>query len=205
MHVFVETNYILELAFQQEDYLACERILAGAQARRYTLHVPHYALAEVFEVLRRKRHNRAEHQTYVLQEVQQHLREADADAPNLDSLVQLLINLLQARTQAQISRVFDLVARLTEVAPGPALTAAIVREAEVAQSRYGLEAQDALVWASVLAGLRELPPAQPKLLVTRNDSDFKKPDIIEALRSLNCHLIANFRAAADRLAQGTQG
>lgn len=200
MHVFVESNFILELAFQQEDSLACERILAGAQAGHYTLHVPQYALAEVFEVLRRRRQERATYHNYVLEQVAQHRRESDVDAADQDTLVQLLGNLLQARTQAQTRRVFDLVAQLVAEAVGPALTAAVVREAAESQARYQLTPQDALVWASVVTELRALPPLVPKLLVTRNDSDFRKPAIVETLRGLNCHLISNFGHAATRLA-----
>ena len=79
MHVLVESNFILELAFQQQDYLACEQIVAGARAGHYTLHVPQYALAEVFEVLRRKRQDRTEYQEYVLKEIEQSRREATND------------------------------------------------------------------------------------------------------------------------------
>ena len=203
MHVFVESNFILELAFQQEDYRACEQIVAGAQAGHYTLHVPQYALAEVFEVLRRKRQDRTEYQGYVQKEINQNRREATSDPVAADDLTRLLNDLLTGRTLAQSSRVFGLVAQLAEQAPGPALTASVVAEAEAAQTTHGLSVQDALVWASVVQGLHELPPEAPKLLVTRNDSDFKKPSTRQVLAASGCELISSFNGAAARLKHAT--
>lgn len=201
MHVFVESNFILELAFQQQDHLACERILRGAVAGHYTLHVPTYVLAEVFEVMRRRRDERDGHQRYLQQEVIQHRREASAEAADLDQLDSGLAKLLLARTQTQTTRVFSLVAALAADAPGPALTAAVVREADAARGPYKLAAQDALVWASVLAGLRELPPAEPKLFITRNKQDFDTPPVVAALRALGCAIVTSFQSAATRLQQ----
>jgi len=203
MHVFVESNFLLELAFQQEDYLACEQIVAGARAGHYTLHVPQYALAEVFEVLRRKRQDRTEYQEYVLKEIEQSRREATSDPATADELTRLLSDLLTGRTLAQSSRVFALVAQLAEHAPGPALTATVAAEAEAAQTTHRLSVQDALVWASVLQGLRELPPEAPKRLVARNDSDFNKPSTRQELTAVGCKLISSFSGAAAQLKHTT--
>lgn len=202
MNVFVESNFLLEIAFQQEHHLACERILAGAAANKYALHVPQYALTEVFQTLHRRATERAEHQQYFQKEVEQHRREADADAATADQLVRLLNDLLEVRTETQASRLFALAQRVAVEAPGPALTASVLQEAQAVQLRHGLTAQDALVYASVLAGLRLLSGG-PKLFVTRNDNDFRKPAIVEELRRYDCRLLANFNGAASLLEAST--
>lgn len=202
MDVFVESNFILELAFLQGQHLACERILAGALSERYRLHVPQYALTEVFQTLRHRSNERAEQQGYFQREIEQHRRETDADLADTDNLVRLLNNLLTERTVAQTTRLYSATAQLARVAPGPALTSEVLAEAQIAQVRHGLSPQDALVYASVLAGLRLLPIESSKLFVTRNPRDFEQPLIIEELRALGCHLMSNFQGAAQRLEFG---
>lgn len=202
MNVFVESNFLLEIAFQQEHHLACERILAGAAINKYTLHVPQYALTEVFQTLHRRGTERAEHQQYFQEQIAQHSREAEADAAEIDQLVRLLNDLLSARTKTQVSRLFALTQRLAVEAPGPFLTASVLQEAQAVQLRHGLTAQDAIVYTSVLAGLRLLPGG-PKLFVTRNDNDFRKPAIVEELRQYECRLLANFNGAASLLESST--
>ena len=198
MNVFVESNFLLEIAFQQEHHAACERILAGAATGRYQLHVPQYALTEVFQTLHRRAAERAEYQQYFQGQINQHRREAEFDAAEVDQLVRLLNDLLTTRTTTQASRLFSLAQRLATQAPGPPLTAAVLTEAPALQVAHGLGAQDALVYASVLAGLRALPSG-PKLFITRNDNDFKKPAIVEELQGYDCKLLPNFKGAADLL------
>ena len=59
MNVYVETNFILELAFVQDEHESCDRILALCEAQRATLVLPTFCLAESYETLIR----RAEAQT----------------------------------------------------------------------------------------------------------------------------------------------
>lgn len=202
MDVFVESNFILELAFLQGQHLACGRILAGALAERYRLQVPQYALTEVFQTLRYRSNERAEQQGYFQREIEQHRRETDADLVDTDNLVRLLNNLLTERTTAQTARLYATTAQLVRVALGPPLTTEVLTEAQTVQARHGVSPQDALVYASVLAGLRLLPTEAPKLFITRNPRDFEQPLIIEELRVLNCRLMSNFQGAAQWLEFG---
>ena len=198
MNIFVESNFLLEIAFQQEHHTACERILAGATTGKYALHVPQYALTEVFQTLHRRSAERADYQRYFQKEIEQHRREAAADSGEVDQLVRLLNDLLTTRTATQASRLFALAQRLAAESPGPPLTAAILTEAPTLQAAHGLGAQDALVYASILAGLRQLSDG-PKLFITRSNSDFEKPAIKEELQHYNCRLLDNFKGAADLL------
>jgi len=203
MDVFVESNFVLELALKQEQHEACDRILAGAVAGAYVLHVPQYALTEVFHTLHHRRNERLRNQDYFQKEITQHLREAETDIAETDQLVQLLTGLLTTRTQVQTERLFAVTTQLAAIAPGPALTENVLREAQELRKLHSFISQDALVYASVLGGLRQLPPANAKLFITRNDSDFKKPAIVQELQGFNCRLLANFSAAASLLESGS--
>lgn len=199
MHVFVESNFVLELAFQQTEHSFCQRILTAAEQGYLTLIVPQYALTEVFQTLGSRRIARAKLRDLLAKEIEQHRREAEADSPSMDTLEQLLNNLLTTRTLTQKSRLFEIAATLARVAPGPNLTADIMEEAQRQEQVHGLSPQDALVYASVIAGIRVLPIDVPKLFITRNKNDFNKTQLVQELQTHQCELLFNFRAAAGRL------
>lgn len=198
MDVFLESNFLLQLTFRQENYSFCEQILRGAGPESYTLHVPQYALTEVFQKLRPLRNKREEYQKYLVAQVAEYLREEDSDASTMDDFTRTLNTLLSARTKAQTERLYTVAAEMAQFAPGPSLTAAIIQDAFRQEQTHRLSPQDALVYASVLAGLRELPPGLPKLFVT-TDEDFNTPPIRQELQTHQCDLLTNFQAAAGRL------
>ncbi|MGH2410991.1 MAG: hypothetical protein ACRDGS_11570, partial [Chloroflexota bacterium] len=49
MIVYVESNFILELAYAQEEYDACDGILALSEQRKLALAVPAFCLGEPYE------------------------------------------------------------------------------------------------------------------------------------------------------------
>ncbi len=199
MNVFVESNFVLELAFRQTEHGFCERIRQGTGPAAYSLHLPQYALAEVFEKLRPLRNKRKEYRQCLLDEITQHRREDESDAGAVDDLTRALTTLLLERTQTQTRRLYTIAAELSQTAAGPVLTPDIILAAHRQAQTHGLSPQDALVYASVLAGLRALPLEAPKLFVSRNKVDFGKPKILAELRELGCEYMASFRAAAGRL------
>ena len=77
MIVYVETNFILELAFQQEQRDACEEILHLSETGSVKLVIPAYCLAEPHEKLTRQEIERRRLQELLDRELQQLLRTAD--------------------------------------------------------------------------------------------------------------------------------
>lgn len=199
MHVFAESNFVLELAFRQEEHTLCEQIRQGAVEKVYTLHLPQYALTEVFEKIRPLRNQREANQEYLLKEITQHRREVEHDADAMDALTAALTNLLSERTQLQTRRLYATVSELAQLATVIPFTSEIVTEAYTKAQSHGLTPQDALIYTSVLTGLRNLPPDEPKLFISRNAADFNKPSIRAELRALNCDYLSSFQAAAGRL------
>jgi hypothetical protein len=199
MHVFVESNFVLELAFRQSEYEVCERIRQGAKAAAYVLYLPQYALAEVFEKLRPLRNRRDEYRRYLLEEIAQHRREDDSDATKMDDLTQALTTLLEERTQQQTQRLHTVASELAQEATALVLSPPIIEQAYSVAQVHNLSPQDGLVYASVLAGMRQLPQQAPKLFISRNKDDFGKPSIRAELQSLGCEYLASFRAAAGKL------
>jgi hypothetical protein len=76
MNVLVETNFALELVFQQAQFTSCEEILHLAEIAKADLIVPAYCLAEPNEKLKRQSNNRKELQQVLNAELRQLARTA---------------------------------------------------------------------------------------------------------------------------------
>lgn len=54
MNIYVETNFVLELAFVQEEYESCEQIIGLCEAGSATIVLPAFCIAESYEKLIRR-------------------------------------------------------------------------------------------------------------------------------------------------------
>ena len=189
MNVYVETNFVLELVFQQEQLVSCEQILQLSEAGRIKLAIPAYSLAEPHEKLSRQAKSRREIQQILDTELRQLARTASYTT-RINS-IQDIANLLVQSNKDESQRFVhyrDRLLKNTEVIP---LTADILTEAAIYEDPYDLKPQDALVYASVISHLRHNQPTVGCFL-NRNSRDFDSPDIVNELNKLNCRMIPRF-------------
>lgn len=76
MNIYVETNFVLELAFEQEQCASCEQILQSCEAGQAKLIIPAYSLAEPHEKLSRQAKSRRDLQQLLDAELRQLSRTA---------------------------------------------------------------------------------------------------------------------------------
>jgi len=76
VNIYVETNFVLELTFQQEQFVGCEQILQLFEAGYGQLVIPAYSLAEPHEKLSRQAKSRREIQQALDAELRQLSRTA---------------------------------------------------------------------------------------------------------------------------------
>ena len=74
MIVYVESNFVLELALIQAERKACQEILAICQSGKAQLVIPAYCLAEPFETTTRRNRDRKELSRRLEAELKQLLR-----------------------------------------------------------------------------------------------------------------------------------
>ena len=189
MNIYVETNFVLELALDQEQRESCEQILSLCEEGEAQLVIPAYSLAEPYETLTRRHVKRKQMKTDLDQEVRQLTRTAlyMRRLSDLQSVTTLLID--SANDEAK--RLDDTRSRLLKISEIIPLTAQILGEATRGQKVYDLSPQDALVYASVLQHRRQDISAQGCFL-NRNSRDFDNPDIVEELNKYNCKLLPRF-------------
>lgn len=187
--VYVETNFFLELVFQQEEYESCEIILALCQSHQLKLIVPAYSLVEPNDKLYRQAQKRKKLQEELNQELSQ-LRRSEAHRTRIQNL-QDTASLIIASTQEEQSRFLLYRNQLLDAAEIITLSRKILNHATICESEYGLSAQDSVVYASVIHHLEEKKP-QEACFLNRNSKDFDRPDIVESLQNLNCRMIPRF-------------
>ena len=188
MNIYVETNFVLELALDQEQRESCEQILSLCEKGKAQLIIPAYSFAEPYEMLRRHHEERKRLKKALDRELQQLIRTElyRSWLSDLQSLTTLLIDSADdeaKRFDATRSRLL----RISEIIP---LTAQILGEVARNQKVHALSPQDALVYTSVLQHLKQGVSAQGCFL--NKDRDFNDPDIVEELSTYNCKLLPRF-------------
>ncbi|MBE9118574.1 DUF4935 domain-containing protein [Lusitaniella coriacea LEGE 07157] len=189
MNIYVETNFVLELTFEQEQCASCEQILQLCETEQAKLIIPAYSLAEPHEKLTRQARSRRELQQSLDAELRQLLRTASY-ANRIES-IQDIASLMVQSNEEERNRFIQYRKRLLKIGEIAALTSEILIEAAACETTYALTPQDALVYASVIDHLRRYQP-QKACFLNRNSKDFDNPDIVDELNRYNCRMIPRF-------------
>lgn len=190
MIVYVETNFVLELAYLRPTSDNCQRLLDLAQEGHIQIVVSSFALIEARLAWQRnaKRRNRLH------SAVRTELSELSRSRPLIDipaqsqAFVAALIDTAQ-QDRGHLEFAIEVLARLGIVTPTPPPTLARAYEIE---QRLGLSPQDALVYASVIEHLQTNASSDP-LFVTQNRRDFLV--VTEDIAAYGCKLLFTFDAA----------
>ena len=190
MLVFVETNFVMEIALRRAGAPACEELLTLAEGRRLQLFIPAYSLVEPHEAMPRRHRERLQTQRRVAQEFKELSRSGgyEESVQQLDRTAALFARSVEDE-QDQLERATAAIQSVAEVVP---LTDGIITSGYVIQSDLGLGPQDSFVLASVE---QHLDSATPSLFVTTNSKDFDDPDIVALLADGGCRMLWNFSGA----------
>ena len=188
MNVYVESNFVLELALVQEQHASCEQILSLCEAGDIRIIVPAYSIMEPYETLVRRHLDRKRLKEALDRELQQ-LSRTSGYAQQLDGFQASTALLLDSAAE-EIKRLEDLRSRLLACAGLIPLDTSILSEASRHQARHGLSAKDAIVYASVLSHLGS--ETAPQSCFLTRDTDFDDPDIVDELKATRCKLIPRF-------------
>ena len=193
MIVYVESNFLLELARQQEQAASAEEILRLAEHGGVDLAFPTFAACEPFSTLT---YYSAQRNRFVNQELLPQLRDLSRLEPQRGHvpLLQQLQHTLLTLGRSEMERLEATVARLMRAGRSIPLTAPVFEEARFSRSSLGLSVQDAIVYALVLTDLRRRPKKTPKCFLSTNLNDFGDPAIKGELARFHCEFKAKFDA-----------
>lgn len=193
MIVYVESNFVLELALEQEQAQYAEAIFGLAEQSSLTLVIPSFALSEPFSTIELRKRNRERLSAELAGQLRQLRRSAlHRDLVARSEPAVLSLGESYEREKASLQAVVRRIAACGSVI---ALDTAVFQQATRHQGQYGLSPPDAIIYASVLAHVQQAPSAEPKYLVSK-DKGFNDPGLIAQLRSYNCHFSGDFQVAA---------
>ena len=188
MNVYVESNFVLELALLQEQSESCHEILSLCEANRAQLIVPAYCLAEPYETLTRRQKRRRTMREDIDRELKQIAR-TEIYADQLEGFGELTDVLIRS-AEGEDRRLKSVSSRFLQVAQVIPLNASTLADSSEYRSRYSFSPQDALVYASVLSHLEE-NRADVNCFLNK-DKDFDDDDVVEELRGHDCILLPRF-------------
>ena len=200
MNVYVESNFVMELALLQEQHAACEDILGLCDRRAVRLVLPADSLVEPLETMRRHQAKRRQLKSELDKELRQLSRtSAHADQlKNYGNVTSLLVDSARDdRLRLEIVR-----SRLLSCAEVVPLDGDILERAASFQSELGFSVQDAVIFASVFSHL-EASPA-PRSCFLNRDLDFVDLGVGEELTARGCKLLTGFDQGLQFL-RGTLG
>jgi predicted nucleic acid-binding protein len=189
MILYVESNFILELAFLQSEHPVCTEILDAAAADTLTLVLPAFCISEPYDVLIRRKKQRLE----LYRQISDGTHELSRSAPyqEVAAAIQGLMEVFQSSTDDEQLRLDEILGRVLDVSTIIPTDAQTIRAAISYQQRYALGPQDAIIYASIIDHL-STAPAIPKCFVTKNTRDFDTSVVRAPLMAQQCALIAKF-------------
>ena len=189
MNVYVESNFVLEQALEQEQSESCQRLIGLATTGSVRLVIPAFSLAEPHITLMRKANERSR----LSAELQRQLSELGRSKTYRDAsssfreITALLIRSAESE-RAGLERAIDGILKAAEVIP---LNSDLFYQAGGIQIALDMSAQDSIVLASVVRHLAETKPAESCFL-NRNTRDFDDPNVRDMLEEFRCKFFGRF-------------
>ena len=189
MIAYVETNFLLEVAYLREGHQACEAIIDLALSKSITLVLPSFCVTEARMAWQRQAKQRSEfHEKLTAQ-----IRELSRSKPlaDLQDKSRELTAALIKNSEEDRHRLDAVLQRVFQCAVIEPVSDATVKSAIDYENSLGLSPQDSLVYVSVLQHMQSDPSAK-KCFLTKNSKDFANPDIYDELATSRCKLLTDF-------------
>lgn len=189
MIVYVESNFVLELAFLQEEHESCLELLSLSESGDICLMLPAFSIGEPYEAwVRRSKQRRDLHEQLITA-----IHELSRSRPYQGSSdeFQELTNLLRRSGEEEKLRLDNTLERILQTVEVIPIGLSIIRAAITFQKSLELSPQDSIVYASIL---NHLATASEELrcFINKDSKDFANPDIENELTAYNCQLLTKF-------------
>ncbi len=189
MTVYIESNFVIERALQQEECDSCYELIELAATGRIVLVVPAFSLAEPHVAISAKEKVRSR----LSNELRGQLAELGRSKwhRNVPANFGALAAVLVESAKFERDGLRDAVAALIQSAEVIALDGAILKAAAEMQLEFSMSGQDAIVLSSILSHLDLWKPGASCFL-NRNSKDFDDPGVRERLEVRGCKLFVKF-------------
>ena len=196
MIVYVESNFILEVALKQEQSAPAESIFKLAEGNKIELVYPAFALSEPFATVMHRDRERIElHQS--LTKTLGQLRRSEPHKQTILDLQPLLV-ILKNAVNGEFDQLHSTVARLLRIGASIELDESTLAQAKNYQVQFGLKPQDSIIYSTVIIDVQRKPPSEAKCFISRDREAFStNPGIKSELQAYNCRYIGSFKQGLD--------
>jgi predicted nucleic acid-binding protein len=201
MIVYTESNFVLQIALRQEEAEAAESILQYAEKGDVTLSIPEFALSEPFSTVSYRTVEWKRIADSLTRQLLTQLSRSQPRHTEVASIQQLLENLAKME-QEDNNLLHSTVQRILKIGDILPLNTNVFQTALDYIARYGLHAQDAIIYASIITDLKSQPIKEEKCFVSANSKDFD--DTKAELKLYNCRYIPKFRDALSFIESHTE-
>lgn len=193
MIVFVESNFILEIALGQEQSEAAGRILELAERDSFDLAFPAFSVGEPFATLTQRR-RRADKLTH---ELSDYLKDVGRSRPHREDVEQVspTPEVLARFAERESEMLWGAMHRLLSNGMSLATDLDVFEAARGYQASHALSAQDSIVHASIIKHLRLHQATSPHMFVNKNWREFRTVNVVNELTGLRCRLVDRFDEA----------
>jgi predicted nucleic acid-binding protein len=194
MIVYVESNFVLEIALGQQHAPSAERILALAENGKIQLAFPSFALSEPFASVMQGNSERLRLRNSLeamLKQLKQSER-LEVHRQVVSGLQPVLI-IFADIVEKELEVLHSTIDRLLEVGKCIEINVPSFRQALVYRAGYKLSSQDSIIYSAVIADLQQQPREEAKCFLSSDRKAFSTdPDIRSELTALNCKYFGSF-------------
>jgi predicted nucleic acid-binding protein len=192
MIVYVETNFVLEIAREQEQVEAANQILTLVEQGKIELAFPGFTLSEPFSTIIRQRKDRKE-LLRSLQDTLVQLRRSETHKNTTDALEPVL-DLLNVAVERDLDLLHATIERMLKTGRSLETDISNFRQAVDYQKRFDLSPQDSIIYSAIIADISRRPAIEDKRFLSRDNEAFATNLAIKReLRKYNCRYIGSFK------------
>lgn len=191
MIVYVETNFVLEIAREQEQVESANQILMLAEQGKIELAFPGFTLSEPFSTIIRQRRDRKE-LLRSLQDTFVQLRRSETHRNTTEALEPVL-DLLNVAIERALDLLHSTIERMLKTGRSLETDIANFRQAVDYQKRLDLSPQDSIIYAAIMSDITRRSVDEDKRFLSRDNEAFATNlSIKRDLRKYNCRYIGSF-------------
>jgi predicted nucleic acid-binding protein len=196
--VYVESNFVLEIALEQEQSSAARAIVSLAESRQIELAYPSFVLSEPFESVMETRRER----NILRLSLVKTLNDLKRSEPHKHIMLNLdpTINALDNAHVRQIKLLHATFGQLLDVGRCIYVNGSNFREALAYQDSLELSPQDSIIYTAIVADLEKQPKEEEKCFLSRDRKAFGRLDdtsVKVELGKHNCRYIGSFTQGLD--------
>ena len=190
MIVYVESNFVLELAREQEQASSASIIADLAESGRIKLLFPSFSLSEPFSTVIRQGSER----NRLYGSLERTLGELKRSEPYKQVVLDMepMISLLKDSHRRELDLLHLACDRLLSVGRSIETDMASFRRAVLYQGQLGLKPQDSIVYSTIVADMQQRGSEEMKCFLSRDVKAFGIGRVKSELELYNCRYIATF-------------